>query len=133
MIEKYFRDGIRFKWNAPAALHQPMDGSVVDNTGTTSPMIYDGLESQLIDPHLRIFNVSTIGLTMRMHIQHVWLDYSLGRTSKCPIGPYDILTGFMSGCFIVRWTDRGVRYVGHVGTIDKAQPTATLVNKTVLV
>lgn len=118
MIEKYFRDGIRYKWNAPAALHQTMDGAMVDNSGVTPPMIYDGLDSQLVDPFLLQVNVTTLGLTMRMPIQYVWLDYNLGRTSRCAIGPYDVLTGFMSGCLIARWTDRGVNYVGHVGTVE---------------
>lgn len=118
MIEKYFRDGIRYKWNAPKPLYQAMDGTIVDNSGVTPLMIYDGLDGELVDPELRMFNVSTLGLVMRMPIQYVWLDYNLGRTARCAVGPYDILTGFMSGCLITRWTDRGVSYVGHVGTVE---------------
>lgn len=28
-----------------------------------------------------------------------------------------MLTGPMSGCLIAEWTDRGMRWVGHVGTV----------------
>jgi len=41
-----------------------------------------------------------------------------GRTSRTHMGPYDVLTGFMSGCLITRWMDRGVAYAGHVGTVE---------------
>jgi hypothetical protein len=81
-------------------------------------MLYDGLDGQLIDPHLMQTHVSTLGLTMRMSIQYAWLDYAPGRTAKLPMGPYDVLTGYMSGCIIAQWSDRGVNYAGHVGTID---------------
>jgi len=118
MIEKYFRAGVRFKWTKPRDQIGPLDGAIVDSREAATPMIYDGLDGQLIDPHLMQVNVNTLGLTMRMPIQYAWLDYAPGRTARLPMGPYDVLTGYMSGCIVTRWSDRGVTYAGHVGTID---------------
>lgn len=117
MIEKYFKAGIRYKWRPPGAVAGAQDGQLVDNRGASSTLIYDGIDGNLQDATLLQVNVGTIGLRMGMQIQHVWLDYVYGRTSRVPVGPYDVLTGFMSGCWIVYWWDRGVRYVSHVGTI----------------
>jgi hypothetical protein len=117
VIEKYFSIGMRYRWNPPAAIHGPYDGQIVDNRGATSDLRYDGLDGTIQNPQLMLTNVSTIGARVGMPIQHVWLDYVHGRTSRTPITAYDILTGWMSGCWVVRWSDRGVSYVGHVGTI----------------
>lgn len=118
MIEKYFRAGIRFRWAKPRDAIGALDGTIVDSREAPTPMIYDGLDGQLIDPYLMQTHVSTLGLTMRMPIQYAWLDYAPGRTARLPIGPYDVLTGYMSGCIIAQWSSRGVRYAGHVGTIE---------------
>lgn len=118
MIEKYFKAGIRFKWTKPNDQMGPTSGAIVESTQEATPLIYDGLDGNLLDPTLRLQHTSTLGLTMRMPIQYQWLDYAPGRTARRTIGPYDVLTGYMSGCIIAFWTDRGVNYVGHVGTID---------------
>lgn len=118
MIEKYFRTGVRLKWTKPRDAIGPLDGAIVDSKIAATAMIYDGLDGQLVDPHLRMTNVSTLGFTMRMPVHHAWLDYAPGRTATLPMGPYDVLTGYMSGCIIANWTSKGVRYAGHVGTID---------------
>ena len=81
MIEKYFRTGIRFKWTKPRDAIGPLDGTIIDSAQTATPLIYDGLDGQLKDPHLMQVNVSTLGLTMRMPIQYAWLDYAPGRTA----------------------------------------------------
>src|SRR5687768_6994393 len=39
----------------------------------------------------------------------------------------DVLTGFMSGCLICQWTENGMRYVGHVGTVESSQQVNTRV------
>jgi hypothetical protein len=118
MIEKYFMLGVRFKWACPAAdASGNKDGSIVDNPLRPSTMTYDGMDGQLYNlagPH-----VSTVGLTMRMTIPHTWLVYKLGHTTKLS-ATGDILTGPMSGCLITLWTDRGRRYVGHVGTVESS-------------
>lgn len=58
-----------------------------------------------------------------MPIQYAWLDYAPGRISRLPMGPYDVLTGYMSGCIIAQWSDRGINYAGadhprHLKTAD---------------
>lgn len=118
MIEKYFKLGVRFRWNKPTDVAGVFDGQIVDSTRPTAAMTYIGLGGEAVDPMLMMTHVSALGLSMNMPIQHAWLDYALGRTARLPIGPYDVLTGFMSGCIIVRWQDRGVNYVGHIGTVD---------------
>jgi len=117
MIEKYLQLGVRYSWQKPQNVDGPRDGAIVDSIRPTAPLTYIGLGS-VVSPTLMTTHVSTIGLQMRMPVQHQWLDYTPGRTARIPIGPYDVLTGFMSGCIIARWTDRGVTYVGHVGTVE---------------
>jgi hypothetical protein len=131
MIERYLKAGLRVKWNAPAATQQALDGAIVNNRGVSSTMTYDGLDGELINPAFMVTNVTSMGFTMRMPIPHVWLDYNYGRTSRCPSGQ-DILTGFMSGCIIARWTQLGVGYVGHVGTLVANPTVNTLVKNTFL-
>lgn len=118
MLERYFQKGIRLKWTKPGDRGCPVDGASVLYNTPPKPMIYDGLDNTLIN---RAFNVnlpSSIGLTMRQSIQYSWLDYAPGRTAKFRAGSKDVLTGLMSGCWLARWTERGVTYVAHVGTIN---------------
>jgi hypothetical protein len=131
MIQKYLEAGVRLKWNAPAATQQALDGAIVDNRGVTSTMTYDGLDGELINSSFMLTNVGTLGFTMGMSIQHIWLDYNQGRTSRCA-GGRDVLTGFMSGCIIARWTQGGATYVGHVGTLVGNARVNTLVKNTFL-
>lgn len=116
MIEKYLLKGIRLKWQAPSA-HTlgSKDGSVIeDPVKSEAPMVYDGVDAAL---GLGLPHVSTLGLTMNMNIQHQWLTYSHGHTTKRALGAGDVLTGPMSGCLIAQWTEMG-RWVGHVGTVE---------------
>ena len=117
MIEKYFQLGVRYRWQKPPNVDGPRDGQIVDSIRPTAQLTYIGLGSQ-VSPTLMTTHVSVIGLQMNVPIQQQWLDYTPGRIARVPIGPYDVLTGFMSGCIIARWTDRGVNYVGHVGTVE---------------
>ena len=126
MIERYFRAGVRLKWTFPAAVFGAWDGAIVDSRSPTPAMIYDGVDAQLVSPYT---SVTTLGLAMRTPIQYHWLDYALGQTARLPIGPYDVLTGEMTGCLITQWSSAGVRFVGHVGTVtDKAQENKTVKN-----
>jgi hypothetical protein len=130
MIEKYFQLGVRYKWTKPGDVNTtPKDGAIVNSTRPTNQMIYDGLDV-VVSPLLGATHVSSLGLSMRMPIQHVWLDYALGRTARIATGPYDVLTGFMSGCIIARWQDKGVTQVGHIGTITADATTNRLVKRT---
>ena len=130
MIEKYFELGVRLRWTKPADVVPALqDGAIVDSTRAAGAMIYDGLDT-VISPQLRMMNVSTLGLQMRMPIQHVWLDYTHGKTARLPVGPYDVLTGFMSGCIIARWQERGVTYAGHIGTVTGQDQISRQVKRT---
>ena len=81
-------------------------------------MVYDGLDNTLINADFNARPPSSLGLTMGLSIQYSWLDYAPGRTAKFRAGNKDILTGLMSGCWLVRWVDQGVTYVAHVGTVN---------------
>lgn len=129
MIEKYFELGVRFRWNKPANVDGPRDGIITDSIRPTAPLTYIGLGS-VVSPTLMMTHVSTIGLQMNAPIQHQWLDYTPGRTARIAMGPYDVLTGFMSGCIIARWMDRGVDYVGHVGTVESNAEVDRVVKRT---
>lgn len=117
MIEKYFKLGVRFRWHKPQNVDGPRDGHLTDSIRPTQPLTYIGL-GEVVDPMLMVTHVHTIGLQMNAPIPHQWLDYTPGRTAKVPMGPYDVLTGLMTGCIIARWNDRGTQYVGHVGTVE---------------
>lgn len=128
MIEKYFELGVRFRWNKPPNVDGPRDGIITESIRPTAPLTYVGLGS-VVSPKLMMTHVSTIGLQMNTPIQHQWLDYTPGRTARVPMGPYDVLTGFMSGCIIARWTERGVTYAGHVGTVESDPAADRLVKR----
>lgn len=117
MIEKYLKLGVRYRWTKPNNVDGPRDGRLVDSIRPTALLTYIGL-GEVVDPILMVRHVSMIGLHMNVPIQHQWLDYVPGRTARVTIGPYDVLTGFISGCIIARWVDRGVTSVAHIGTVE---------------
>lgn len=132
MIERYFFPGAAFSWAPPQAITtQPKDGTVTVSPPTPSVMTFQDL-----DPHH--FDTSTmnrfrsLGLTKNQAIPHDWLCYIHGRTAKIS-SANDVLTGFMSGCYIAVWTDNTGRQVGHIGTIEsvgKNQPPNSTVKQT---
>jgi hypothetical protein len=120
MIEQYFKSGVRFLWNKPPDLVGSMDGSLVASAGQPTSLAYDGLDSHVaaIDPSLQGSIVSaTLGLSPKATVAHDWLDYAPGRTAHTKTGASDILTGYMSGCPIVRGTYGGFMSAFHVGTV----------------
>ena len=124
MIEKYFELGVRLKWTKPADVDPPVkDGAIVASTRPAGTITYDGLDV-VVSPKLMMTHVSALGFTMRMPIQHQWLDYAKGKTARVKLGGQDVLTGFMSGCLIVKWQDPTGTHVGHLGTMD-TNPAAT--------
>jgi hypothetical protein len=56
----------------------------------------------------------------------VWLPYVPGKVTYVREGGYDILTGKISGCWIMRFLLDGVRYVAHVGTEQSSTSANTL-------
>jgi hypothetical protein len=121
MLEKYFLTGVRLKWASPGADESgARDGLIVDNPAhKAGPMIYDGLDGELVDYSLP--NVSTLGFKKGMMIPYSWLMYKPGNTTRTVVTG-DVLTGFMSGCPIALWTQGTTRYVGHVGTATGDKP-----------
>lgn len=118
MLEKYFRKGVRLKWMKPGDKGCPTDGTSVLYNTPPNPMAYDGLDNTLLNPEFNQRQPISFGLTKGLSMQYSWLDYAPGRTAKFKVGNKDILTGLMSGCWLVRWIAQGVTYVAHVGTIN---------------
>lgn len=58
------------------------------------------------------------GPAAKVHRNFVWLEWLPGSVSEVAPGGIDVLTGPMSGCWIMVYTRGGVQYVGHVGTED---------------
>lgn len=119
MIEKYFLQGVRFKWACPKDDQKgSKDGSVIlsDPKVVTPDLIYDGLDGDLVNPS--VTNVTQLGFKMGMKVPYQWLVYSVGHTTKRMLSAGDCLTGYMSGCLITMWQEDGMRYIGHVGTVD---------------
>lgn len=129
MIEKYFFPGVRYRWKCPGANGGvTRDGSIVNSpVVAASPMIYDGMDGELYrgGPH-----VSAVGLTKGMQIPYSWLVYMHGHTTRRMLSGGDVLTGFMSGCLITLWSENGIRYVGHVGTVEANPAQDTRVKDT---
>jgi hypothetical protein len=120
MIERFLVAGIRLLWQLPAAdTSGNKDGSIVDNPERVSTMQYDGVDGKIVNLATAP-NVKLIGLQMRQLIPHSWLTYKHGHTTKIR-RTADILTGPMSGCWIVRWTENnGSKWVGHIGTVESS-------------
>ncbi|MGH9404249.1 MAG: hypothetical protein ACRD3D_00260 [Terriglobia bacterium] len=57
------------------------------------------------------------GAVAKAHRNFVWLEWLGGVVSEVNPNGIDVLTGPMSGCWILSYLRAGVRYVGHVGTV----------------
>jgi hypothetical protein len=52
----------------------------------------------------------------KAHRTFRWLPWVLGKVSCVPLAGADILTGTMSGCYLVIFQRLGALYAGHIGT-----------------
>lgn len=121
MLETKLRKGVCINWRVPGALDTGRDGRFHRRTLAPNPLRYEGLAGDVssMDPVLLTMAPSAFGLMKGVNIPHKWLDYRLGATARTRLAGQDVLTGFMSGCVIAMWTDvGGVRWVGHIGTIE---------------
>jgi hypothetical protein len=124
MIEGNFFKGARFRWNKPSDVSSVEDGAIVNNPAViANPMVYVGMDKEIyISNFSYYFTSSLTGPNINTNIPYNWLCYVLGQTARLGLTG-DILTGFMSGCWITTWLDLGGRYVGHVGTIERVLKT----------
>jgi hypothetical protein len=57
-----------------------------------------------------------LGAVAKVHRNFIWLEWMPGFVSEVQPGGMDVLTGPMSGCWIMSYLKGGVHYIGHVGT-----------------
>ncbi len=57
-----------------------------------------------------------LGAVAKTHRNFLWLEWMPGVVSEVQQGGVDVLTGPMSGCWIVTYMRGGQRCVGHIGT-----------------
>ncbi len=120
MIEMYFEKGFTYTWNPPQKITtDPHDGTIFRSGSSHPPALtYTGLHAGLFDG---VNLPSTNGVAVNTVIRYRWLNYVHGRTAYVRSTNTDVLTGFMSGCWICSWTGRdGNRRVGHIGTVSFA-------------
>src|SRR3974390_1388454 len=100
MIEQYFIPGLEFNWKAPPQPQPQDDGDFVEWGQYTPPRLcYAGIGSEIpADP-----SQMPAGLTNDFELPYVWLNYVVGRTAYVEPDARDVLTGFMSGCWICTW------------------------------
>ena len=143
MISKYFVKGTTYNWTAPTSLNPNQDGTVVVSGQSPGPaMTYAGLDNEIVygpmpgplaAMYKRTTSPASLGLNANQNVPYVWVNYVLGRTAYQQTAGTDVLTGFMSGCWIVTWTEAGNRHVGHIGTVESAakdQPPNSTVKAT---
>jgi hypothetical protein len=130
-IERYFVKGTTFNWAAPTPLDPGRDGTIVQSGQNPGPaMTYAGLDDEILyassnklvsATYSKWWPPSYYGLVAVGHnVPYVWVNYVKGRTAWQQPAGSDVLTGFMSGCWICTWTQGGARHVGHIGTIESA-------------
>lgn len=68
----------------------------------------------------------------KAHRKFKWLPWVPGAISETNLVGTDVLTGPMSGCWLVTYRKaNGVPHAGHLGTVDLAQPNAAARNAAV--
>lgn len=68
----------------------------------------------------RTSQVSAGGHATKTHRTFRWMPWVKGKVACVPLAGSDILTGTMTGCWLVIFTRNGVRYAGHIGTFNDA-------------
>ena len=66
--------------------------------------------------HVKTSQVSVGPHAVKGHRTFRWLPWVLGKVSCIPLAGDDILTGRMSGCWLVIFQRNGRQYAGHIGT-----------------
>jgi len=97
----------------------PVDPTFPANFVRAMGRLYNIEESESSGPLHNRVKTSQIGLGYhgaKAHRNFRWLPWVLGKVSCTPLAGPDILTGTMSGCWLVIFQYNGVRYAGHIGT-----------------
>jgi hypothetical protein len=103
MIEQYFLKGTVWHWAAPAPIvHQPHDGAIVESGNANPPTLtYAGPDAEIT--HLPHEGAQIAAIPPHFNVPYLWLDYIHARTAFVRSRDADVLTGFMSGCWICTW------------------------------
>ncbi|MCP5420220.1 MAG: hypothetical protein H6970_11435 [Gammaproteobacteria bacterium] len=91
--------------------------------------IYNIEESETSGPlynRAKTSQISVGGHATKAHRTFRWLPWVLGKVSCVPLAGADILTGTMSGCWLVIFQYNGKSYAGHIGTDTSATSANTL-------
>ncbi|MBT8071321.1 MAG: hypothetical protein KJN61_02080 [Gammaproteobacteria bacterium] len=115
--------------NLPTALTGQVNPPAGTNDGdfvemTSKPL---RLEQSTRNPGLggRYSGVSE-GVATKIHRNFQYLRYIVYRTTYMNMSGVDVLTGFMQGCRVVVYSDRGRKFIAHIGTgSDAARSTST--------
>lgn len=75
-------------------------------------------------------STTAVGQVAKAHRNFVWLEWLSGMLSIVRSNGVDVLTGPMSGCWITEYMENGVRYIGHVGTVNNALDPASVAART---
>ena len=70
--------------------------------------------------HRQRTSATGVGAVAKARRNFVWLEWLGGLVSEVQPNGVDVLTGPMSGCWIMEYMRAGVPYVGHVGTVMTA-------------
>ena len=70
--------------------------------------------------HRQRVSKTGVGTTAKLHRNFRWLEWIAGVVSETETNGRDVLTGPMSGCWIMSYTHVALPYVGHVGTDTNA-------------
>jgi len=62
-------------------------------------------------------SATAVGMVAKAHRNFVWLEWVGGIVNEVQPNGMDVLTGPMSGCWIMSYQRGGVSCVGHVGTV----------------
>lgn len=99
----------------PAVANFPTDFAPVSSRtyniqeSTTSGSIFSG-------NRITTSQIATGAHAVKTHRTFRWLPWVLGKVSCCDLSGVDILTGTMSGCWLVVFSYNGKTYAGHIGT-----------------
>jgi hypothetical protein len=104
----------------PAALAKPPYGSFIDST-SVPVMLQQSAKKKTTAGTKAPFSAFKMGevSAKKEHRNFVWLKWVPPYVAQIPLGTVDVLTGPMSGCWVItyKWpTAADAVYIGHLGT-----------------